>query len=222
MLAGLGDLAALPIFYATQLDKLGVGIRLEREATPESIAALKPDVVVLATGTLRTRPEVTGIDLPQVHDMDAVIAEEPELGEQVVVYDQEYHVAGSGTAELIATWGKRVTYVTDTHTAGAEIEINTQHLMHRSFVKHGIRVLTDTRLREVRADRVIAQNRYGGPLLTIEAVNSVVICNPGRADTALYKALKGRYAEVLAVGDAFAPRRIIEGVRDAYFKMRQV
>ena len=48
----------------------GVDIRVRARVTPEVIADLKPDVVVVATGAKRTRPEMPGADLPHVWSGD--------------------------------------------------------------------------------------------------------------------------------------------------------
>ncbi|WP_308014458.1 NAD(P)/FAD-dependent oxidoreductase [Nocardia coffeae] len=57
-----------------QVERLDIDIRLNTEATAASIAALKPDVVVVATGAVRGRPDVPGGDLPHVHTGDTLRA----------------------------------------------------------------------------------------------------------------------------------------------------
>ncbi len=57
-----------------QVEHLGVDIRLATEATVASIKALRPDVVVVATGAVRDRPAVPGADLPHVHTGDSLRA----------------------------------------------------------------------------------------------------------------------------------------------------
>ncbi len=51
-----------------RLADLRVDIRLDHKATPESISALRPDAVVVATGAIRRAPEIEGKHLPHVHD----------------------------------------------------------------------------------------------------------------------------------------------------------
>ncbi|WP_290705216.1 MULTISPECIES: FAD-dependent oxidoreductase [Gordonia] len=58
----------------TETARLGVDIRLNTEATPSSIQALAPDVVVIATGAVRDRPAIPGGDLPHVHTGDTLRA----------------------------------------------------------------------------------------------------------------------------------------------------
>lgn len=51
-----------------RLAEMQVDIRLKTRATVETIRALNPDVVVVATGAIRRAPEIEGKDLPHVHD----------------------------------------------------------------------------------------------------------------------------------------------------------
>ncbi|MDJ0361016.1 FAD-dependent oxidoreductase [Rhodococcus sp. H29-C3] len=57
-----------------EVERLGVDIRLNTEATVASIKALDADVVVVATGAVRDRPSVPGGDLPHVHTGDTLRA----------------------------------------------------------------------------------------------------------------------------------------------------
>ena len=222
MLPGREDFAAVLTYYATQLDLLGVDVRLETEAAAETVQALRPDVVVVATGTRPARPDLPGMGLPHVHDMDWVVAEQPDLGECVVVYDEEFHVAGLATAQLAAGLSRRTVLITPHQALGPEIEINTQYVIHRALVEQGVITHTNARIREIKGDRVLAADRYGGEPFVIEGVSAVVVCNHGRSDTRLHSELKGKVAELVLVGDAFSPRRIMAAVRDGYTAMRAV
>ncbi|NKY60745.1 FAD-dependent oxidoreductase [Nocardia flavorosea] len=57
-----------------QVQRPEIDIRLKTEATAASIQALRPDVVVVATGAVRGRPAVPGSDLPHVHTGDTLRA----------------------------------------------------------------------------------------------------------------------------------------------------
>lgn len=57
-----------------EVERLGVDIRLNTEATASSLEALDADTVVVATGAVRERPAVPGGDLPHVHTGDTLRA----------------------------------------------------------------------------------------------------------------------------------------------------
>ena len=55
------DLPAITRYLKGQMTKLGVEIRVGKEATPALIQEMKPDVVILATGGVPTLPRIPGI-----------------------------------------------------------------------------------------------------------------------------------------------------------------
>lgn len=61
-------------WQAHELERLGVDVRLGHRATAESVQALQPSVVVLATGAHRGLPAVPGADLPHVQTGDTLRA----------------------------------------------------------------------------------------------------------------------------------------------------
>lgn len=61
-------------WQAHELDRLGVVVRLREKATADSVMALEPSVVVLATGASRGLPDVPGADLPHVQTGDTLRA----------------------------------------------------------------------------------------------------------------------------------------------------
>lgn len=56
------DLDAFVRYFAVQLDKLGVKVRLGKEAGPLMVTRLKPDTLVLATGGASIMPRIPQID----------------------------------------------------------------------------------------------------------------------------------------------------------------
>ena len=58
-----GDLVR---WMTTALAEAGVEVRTATTVTPTMVAALRPDAVVVATGAVRGRPNVPGVDLPHV------------------------------------------------------------------------------------------------------------------------------------------------------------
>jgi 2,4-dienoyl-CoA reductase-like NADH-dependent reductase (Old Yellow Enzyme family)/thioredoxin reductase len=68
-----------------RLDELKVEVRLNTRADVDTIRALAPDAVIVATGAIRRAPDVPGKDLPHVHDGASLrallLGEEVEGGE---------------------------------------------------------------------------------------------------------------------------------------------
>lgn len=59
-------------WFQTEIDRLGIDVRLNTTASVESIRALQPDRVVVATGAVRPAPDIPGGDLPNVQTGDTL------------------------------------------------------------------------------------------------------------------------------------------------------
>jgi NADPH-dependent 2,4-dienoyl-CoA reductase/sulfur reductase-like enzyme len=74
-------------YLSAAIAEAGVDVRLGVDATPESVATLAPDVVVVATGARRDRPDVPGADLPHAlsgDDLRALLTgDDPDAGKRL-------------------------------------------------------------------------------------------------------------------------------------------
>ncbi|MBB1019259.1 FAD-dependent oxidoreductase [Dietzia sp. DQ11-71] len=61
-------------FFEAEIKRLGIDVRLNTEATVESIRALGADRVIVSTGAKRPAPSIPGGDLPHVHAGDSLRA----------------------------------------------------------------------------------------------------------------------------------------------------
>lgn len=59
-------------WYQSEVKRLGIEVRLNTPATVESVRALRPDRVIVATGAIRPAPAIPGGDLPLVQTGDTL------------------------------------------------------------------------------------------------------------------------------------------------------
>ena len=95
-----------------QLQRLEVPVILETDVTVDLVRAQQPDAVVLATGSRPKACPVAGCDGPAVFNVWQVLSGEADLGERVLVIDNDGHHQGTATAEHLADLGKVVHIVT--------------------------------------------------------------------------------------------------------------
>jgi len=166
-LGGLVNLAALQPEHASvgevtsyleaMVAELGVTVRLGVTATPEVLAALGADVVVVATGSdpnlpgtdradtalslsqgRQILPGIDGLDGANVVSGDQVLSGAVRLSGHVVVIDNNGHWEAAGTAEFLADDGCRVTVVAAHGAVGALLEAGTRTLFYRRAAIKGI------------------------------------------------------------------------------------
>ncbi|TCL68374.1 FAD-dependent oxidoreductase [Rhizobium sp. BK251] len=168
--ASIGEVTS---YLEAAVADLGVEVHLGAPATPESILALSPDVVVVATGSepnlpigpddaseasralgRQILPEIEGLDRDCVVSSDQVLSGEKRLSGHVVVIDDNGHWEAAGTAEYLADENCRVTVIAGHGMIGEDIEAGTRTLFHRRAAIKGIRLMPNTSLVAIEERRV--------------------------------------------------------------------
>ncbi len=207
---GRGEFAGIARWLIGQVEQLPIQVRLGTQGSPELVAALDPDVVVLATGSRAGWLSVPGSDLPHVVDARAVLAGTAEVGRHVVVLDGDGYLTATGVADFLLGHGKRVQILTKALHAGDHIDAATQPLALKRLAEQRCVQTPTSWVRRIEPGRLIAFNTLAGWEFVVEPVDTVVLALPGIPETALYRALRdrgGRWA-LHRVGDCLSPRRV--------------
>jgi mycofactocin system FadH/OYE family oxidoreductase 2 len=222
--SGREELQDVGRYYARELRRLGVDVRLGTEVDADSIASEQADAVVVATGARPTRqpppplPAIQGAEDKSVFLAEQVLGDGATLGNRVVVYSSDSHLRGATTADTLADRGKRVTLVIPTLAPAphAVAEHNTWMLLMTRLAEKGVEIVGFTAVTEIGAGRVKTRHLLSQKEGEI-ACDAVVLAVGAAADDGLYRSLQGKVAELHRVGDCVAPRRmenaIYEGAR---------
>ena len=208
------EYAGIVRFLAGQVRKLGVEIRLGVEATPDLMLAERPDAVVIATGSHAYIPPVPGIDGKHVVTDRDVLAGDAKVGTNVVVVDDVHTEEALSTAELLLDQGKRVEVISPLFYVGQDVGITSIAPLYARLYGKGVTLTPGTELRAVEGSTVIVANVYSGAERRLEGVDTVVLALGSRSIDALYRALKGQVATLLAAGDCVAPRGVHQAILD--------
>ena len=208
------DLAEPVRYFAHELDRLGVDVRLGAEAAVDAILDLKPDAVVVATGSIAAFPkDIPGLETARVHEVREVYDNLDSLGKRVLILADEHHQQAVSTADFLADAGKEEELVSRQRFAGQEIEHNTIVTFFPILLGKGVTLTPLSWAREVNGRSVTLYNLYDDEERTVE-VDDIVVALGGRSDRGLYDQLAGKVAELHVIGDAVAPRRILYATRD--------
>jgi len=213
-------------WYQNQLEKNNVSVSLGKEVTPELIQELKPDAVVVATGSRYRRDGFSGMSLTPIPGWERenvvtpeeVITKKATVGRKVVIVDDEGWDMGLLLADLLADGTRDVTIVTRGNTAGANVAhllMVTMMLVVRNTSK-GVKFNTSTAVSGIKGKVVTTRNIYTQVEKRIRDVDTVVLVTARESDDKLYKELKGKVAELYRIGDCVAPRRIGDATHDGH------
>ena len=226
-LPGREELSDFADWRIAECERRGVDLRLKQEGTAESVLALEPDAVVVATGghaTLEgsakwhTMP-VPGSDRDFVFDHEQALLRADELGERVVVLDAVGHIEGLGIGELLAARGARVTLLMPLPTPMLLDSETMAHALPRA-VRAGVDWRANHALASIGDHQVDVVDLLAGRVETLSGVDSVVIRTHGRPNDALYFELLERGPEVIRVGDAVAVRLVDRAIYDGHLAGR--
>jgi len=138
------SLAGIPRWLEGQVGKLGVDLRLNTRATADAVAALAPDVVIVATGG-RPRPlAAAGADLT-VSGWD-ILSGRVAPASRVLVYDEVGVQAGLGLGEFLADRGAEVEFAVVDRMAGAGLGGTNHVTFVRRLYQKNVIVTPDVEL----------------------------------------------------------------------------
>jgi len=195
-------------YLTTQMEKLGVSVELGKEVTLDTVKQLRPDAVVVATGSAPCKPEIPGVDGDNVVIADDVLTGKAQLKDaEVVVIGGG--IVGCETAEYLAAEGlKKITIVEMLPDIAEALEKTAQLLLQKRLTEYSVAVLTEAKVERITGEAVVLE---GGREIKADAV---VIATGRTSDNALIQSLKGAAVEVYTVGDCVQPRQIIDAVSE--------
>ncbi len=208
------------------INKLRVVVKLGEEATVESIGRDNPDALIIATGSRPIRTEYTNLTptLPGLPgaDQQNVLTEfdvlnGAETGQTIlVVEDNEGDTKAPNVAEFLADQDKQVEIITTASYVGVGVPSANLFTLNRRLMGKGIKFTPYTAVSQIEGTTVHTYNVCTNQAGTIEDVDTVVLTIGHRAETGLYRDLKGKVKEIYLVGDAVAPRRVEDAIREGY------
>ena len=209
------DILALIESMAHQCEKLGVKIKLNKEATPEALADVKVDKIILAAGSTPAVPPIEGIELttPVVD----YLTHKAEAGKNVVVIGGG--LAGTEAACDIAPKAESVTIVEmlpDILYTAAHCLNNDQHL-RKMVGEFGINVAANAKVTKITTDSVTYEK--DGESVTIPC-DTVLNAAGFKAADQLEDACLAVCDDVTVVGDAVGPRKILDAIHEGYHAIR--
>ena len=205
-------IAPLVSYLETQLNKLGVKVVMNAEATVDTINKAKPDVVVLATGVRPFVPEMPGVTGANVVQAGDVLEGKVTTGDRVVVVGGA--LVGCEIAEFLADQGKKVTVTRRGPEMAAEVGLSNRDFLLNRLVAKGITLLPGIKYLEITLQGLVITTAEGESK-TI-AADTIVLAAGSVPENKLYEALSGGTAEIHRIGDCVKPRTIRDAIAEGF------
>lgn len=214
---GHADYRAIAHWLTRQVERYGVKVRLGEAATVESVAALRPDVVVIATGARPVLPEVvTDGSVARATGLDGV--PDDLAGSDVLVVDEDGHYWAAQVAEEVVRRGGRVTLVTRFFEPFRELPIVSRIAALRALDDAGATMLPMHAIVALSGGGVDLRHYDSHRPMRLEPVDLVVWVGPQVPEDGLVAELETGLPDVErhVIGDAVSPRRIRHAIREGF------
>lgn len=226
LLPGGENLSSIYDYQRLRADRLGVDFRLGARADVADVLALRPDRVVLATGSTPSWPDF----LPEIYRGEGVF---PDLRDAVatfaahgrrapgtaVIHDEDHTAFTYDAAQLLAGIFDRVVLLTPRERIASDAAIVTRQVAYERLSALGVEIVTNVRpLATSRFDEgeVAYANVFSGRAGLVEDVALFTYATPRRPDDALAAPLRAAGIDVRVIGDAHAPRSVLMATSDGY------
>jgi hypothetical protein len=144
-------------------------------------------------------------------------------GERVVLMDEDGYYWAAAALETLAHYGKRVSYVTRFFEPLRELPALSRITALRAFDKYGVDFHPNTFVDRVESGDVVLKHYYSDREQRIACVAAVICVGPQRTNDGLRDELTASgIRAVHLVGDAFAPRRLADAIREGHLAGRRV
>lgn len=192
-------------------ESAGVEIRLQTEVTPELIESLKPDYVIVATGSDPILPSIPGIEKSHVSTAHDILKGNRTTGENVVVIGGG--LVGLETAEFLAKQKKKVTVLEMLDDVAKDMGFIRKVVTSQHISNAGIQILTNARCTGIGDNEVIFERN--GAVERLKAIDSVIIAAGSAPKGSLQEYLRNSNYEYCVIGDAKSARKALDAIREA-------
>lgn len=200
-------------WYGTQLDKLGVEIKLNTKADRKLIESIAPDAVITATGASHIVPNFG--DKNNIVTASDVLCEKVEVDENVVIIGGG--LVGSETGLMLQQQGKHVSIVemAPDILGGPHGGMPLMNFfMLKDLLKYNkVDVLCSTKVSEVTADAVVVENQEGKKEIPAD---TVILSVGFKADNVLQDEISDLDVPMYNIGDSKEVKNIMHAIWDAY------
>ncbi|MCX6366508.1 MAG: FAD-dependent oxidoreductase [Armatimonadetes bacterium] len=190
--------ARIAQYYQRQASKLDV--RLSTNATPESILALHPDCVIVATGS---KPN----NLPGTLTVQDVLEGGARYSQRIVIFDNEGTNRALTACDFLLAQGKEVHFVTSLPRiqGTGDSMLLDEFLQH--FRKQNVQFYPGFDLVSIIYG-VVLRNVDTAEELVLDDIDLAVVAVGSTPDNSLTDLLRGKVTELYTIGDANIPQTV--------------
>ena len=178
-----------------------VKIELNKTVTPDYVKGLKPDIVIVATGSVPLIPPIPGFDKDNVTNVPDTLTGKAKIGKNVAVIGGG--ACGVETAHYLLDKGKEVTVVEMLPEIARDEKFARKVFILESLEKKGARILTSSPVKKITEGNELIV-RSNGRDKSLGKFDTFVIAVGVKTENSITKQIKDMVPALYEVGDAYA------------------
>ncbi|MDD5311631.1 MAG: FAD-dependent oxidoreductase [Dehalococcoidia bacterium] len=190
--------------------QLGVEIHMGQGLTADKIREIKPDVLIIATGSEPAIPNIAGANNKIVMSARKALTTD-EAGDNVLVIGGG--LVGCETADYLAGKGKNVTIVEMLKSTARDIGPAARFFLRKRLKGKNVTILTQTTVQSISDEAVAISTPVGEEKLG--PFDIIVLATGATSVNNLEEQARGIVSEVYVIGDAAKPGKILAAVEKA-------
>ena len=199
-------------YLSLMVERARVDVRLDTRVTPQMVANVHPEVVVVATGGIPLT-----IPFPGLNETHWLLASDLLEGTGRVETPSAVVIGGGlvglEVADLLASQDKRITVIEMLPEVGGDMDLLARAMLLRRLQKQNVTIHTSTKVTRLTRDTAFARQNDGEIQFPIETVILAVGVRPNRE---LVDALEQSGLEMYVIGDAVQPRKALEAIWEGF------
>lgn len=201
------DWARIAEFYQRISEMNLFQVRLNTNATPEAVLELKPDAVIVATGSRPVRLEIlNGMAASTVHE---ALGGAVETARRVVIFDREGFNRALVVADFLSSKGIAVNFITPMLEVCPLVELMMREEMIDHLTRRGaLFSCAENIVGWEDRDALRCRSTLTGEERILPGIDAVVAAIGSTSVTELATALRGRVEELHVIGDANLPQTV--------------
>ena len=220
-LPGRAELNKVMQFQLARIREHGVNTVVNPQATVADIEALRPDAVVLATGS-RMRPTALAAgSQPSLDARDWLAAHGTDTGQDrieatAVLFDQDHGAGTYALADLLAKRYRKLVVLTPRTQLGRAIAYVNLIGVYRRLYQARAEIVGAALPVRWSGRQLTYANAFNGDETVVDDVDVFLHATPREAQDSLATGLRDRGLEVHVVGDAYAPRTLLAAIHEGH------
>lgn len=208
---GKGDITNMVRSYIAKCEEYGVKMVMHTEVTPAMVAEVKPDAVIVATGSNPLVLPIPGINDTGVIHAGDLLDGKASVGKKVLVVGGG--MVGCEVADFLGELGHEVTVIELRDQLGPDVIPEHRKFLMKDFETYKVQGVTGAKVAQFFTDGV-SYTLADGTEGRLEGFDNVVLAMGYRNNDTISEEIKKIVAETYVIGDAVKARKALDATAE--------